>query len=125
MSVVRTGAWCRVTGPGDHRGLGAGSGARLQLTAVLAGVISLQPGLQTAGCLLCSLCLHTEAGLHQWLEAAQAGVHKGASIPLHFTTRPQYYYSRTNQTTCPSFNISREAKSFDTSVLSQEPHYSK
>ena len=84
----------------------AGPEAGLQLTAVWAGVISqLQ---SSADCRLSGLqpLSAAEAGLHRWLEA---GVHKGTSIPLQFTTRPRYYYSRTNQTSSPAsiFHVKR------------------
>ena len=85
-----TDLWAPWSGPGLVPGhwplvttaCSAGSGARLQLTAVLAGVIGLDCRLQ-AVCPAASVC---SAGLHQWLEAAQAGATKDP--PFRYILQP-------------------------------------
>ncbi len=92
----------------------AGPEAGLQLTAVWAGVISqLQSRLQTAGCLVCSLCLQQRPGCTGgWRPVFTKGP------PFRYSLQPGLDIITLAQTRPPqpSFNISRDAKLFDTHV---------
>ena len=111
--LVRTGAGAGSLAPGDHS---LQCRVRGQTATNCSPGRSNRPGLQTAGCLPCSLCLLSRAAPVAGGRPGRG--HKGSSIPLHFTTRPQYYYNSTHQTTCPCSDIAREPRSFDPSVLS-------